>query len=72
MRIFSEHVNNDNLICYGDILWIHHLESDSILVTLKNTTDDIVINLQSQSSDHVKEFNGNTNGMWYIENDDLK
>ena len=45
IRIFSEYIQNENLVCYGDILWLHHLESNAILVTLKNQQNDIVVNL---------------------------
>ena len=36
IRIFCDYINDDNVVCFGDIVWLHHLESDSILVTLKN------------------------------------
>jgi hypothetical protein len=45
VKIFTGYVEDENLVCFGDILWLHHLESDSILVTLKNQHDDIVVSL---------------------------
>lgn len=46
IRIFCAPVEDENTVYFGDVLWLHHIELNAILVTLKNNQDEIVVSLQ--------------------------
>lgn len=82
LKPFSKGDENDQLINYGDIVWITHIELDAYLSAFKfdkgKTEYKILGNIQSEygleyvQKDNVVSENkryGNTNGMWILESE---
>ncbi|CAD8210359.1 unnamed protein product [Paramecium octaurelia] len=72
ISVFSNTEEDENKIYFGDVIWLHHIELNAILVTVKNMSDEIIVSLQQTKNDQLGEFIGNTNGMWYIESLNMK
>ena len=66
---------NNYLEC-GDTVWLNHSELAATLVCVTKFIDNqFKFNIQfdgNRVSDHFKQFIGNTNGMWVIENVDYQ
>lgn len=67
ITVYAESMEDENQIFFGDVLWLHHIELNAILITAK-INSEIIVSLQPTKNDQLGEFIGNTNGMWYIEN----
>lgn len=66
------HSENINFLECGDIVWLNHSELDATLVCVtefRNKVFDykVEFDIGSKITDNLRQFLGNTNGMWIIE-----
>lgn len=43
--MFSNPEDDENKIYFGDVIWLHHIELNAILVTAKASSDEIIVSL---------------------------
>ena len=36
LQSYSPYISDDELVCYGDVIWLHYIETEKTLVTDKN------------------------------------
>lgn len=64
-------MHDDNILCFGDIIWLHNIELDCTLVMDKSEEDDLYLKLERVNlTEQQQKYEGNTNGMWIVENVD--
>lgn len=45
IKVFSDPEEDENRIYFGDVLWLHHIELNAILITAKNPQNEIIVSL---------------------------
>lgn len=45
ISVFCNPEEDENKIYFGDVIWLHHIELNAILVTAKNNSDEIIVSL---------------------------
>ncbi|CAD8066638.1 unnamed protein product [Paramecium sonneborni] len=71
LTVFCNQNDNEQIISFNDVIWIHHIEENSLLTLGRNQDNELIITFQKQSNEQQGEFNGDSNGMFQIENEDL-
>ncbi|EGR27977.1 MIR domain protein [Ichthyophthirius multifiliis] len=65
---YNNYEDDQNLLMYGDIIWLHHIEQANTLI-LKKIEQQLNVTIESATQREVfQKYEGNTNGMWVIEN----
>ncbi|EGR32970.1 MIR domain protein [Ichthyophthirius multifiliis] len=64
---FSNFEEDKNLIQYGDIIWLHHIEQANTLI-LKKIDQQLAVTIENSIQKELfQKYEGNTNGMWVVE-----
>ncbi|EGR30288.1 MIR domain protein [Ichthyophthirius multifiliis] len=71
---YSDNIQNEDLLQFGDKIWLNYIEKGQNLVTKRTQKGQIILQMENfeqsdqQSINYSKKYEGNTNGMWVIEN----
>lgn len=74
INLFRNNMNDDNILCYGDIIWLNFSERNATLIVNSslNGDNEVQFILSSFSDQQAQNFIGDTNGMWIIEHEDYR
>ncbi|KRX06791.1 MIR motif [Pseudocohnilembus persalinus] len=64
---FCQLVHDENILCFGQVIWLHHIESEKTIV-INKMGSGLKVKMESTQiqKEQFQNFEGNTNGLWVV------
>ncbi|KAM3138734.1 hypothetical protein pb186bvf_009113 [Paramecium bursaria] len=71
LNIFCQQNDLEQVICFNDIIWIQHIEENSLISMARSQDNNLVITFLQQGAQGQQEFEGDSNGMFQVESETM-